>query len=127
MKTNNRLKRGIGQVQALVNRVYFRVFHCEMKIKVDYDNTYGERLYLQVVYSDRCRKTGLMQEWHGRKWYLSDYMTDDEIIKTAYAACKAAVEHEIMEGFTVDGKVLFNPHVHFEALLEITDMEVSRK
>lgn len=37
-----------------------------------------------------------------------------------------AVIHEVMEGFTVDGKVLFNPHVNFEELLTISDREVTR-
>lgn len=53
-------------------------------------------------------------------------MTDDEIIKTAYLAFKIAVEHEIMEGFRVDGKILFNPHASYDALLKASDVEVSR-
>ena len=53
-------------------------------------------------------------------------MTDDEIIKTCYAAFDACVKHEIMEGFKVDGKMLFNPHINFEALLTISDKEITR-
>jgi hypothetical protein len=53
-------------------------------------------------------------------------MTRDEVVKTAFAAFKAAVEHEVMEGFKFNGKIVFNPHVSFEALLSITDQEVSR-
>lgn len=54
-------------------------------------------------------------------------MTDDEIVKTAWCAFEAAVKHEIMEGFKVDGKILFNPHLNFEALLSISHLEVKRK
>lgn len=64
--------------------------------------------------------------WFGRKWYLSEFMTDDEIVKTAYSAFRQALEHEVMEGFKVDDKPLFNPHLDFEALLEISDHEVIR-
>jgi hypothetical protein len=53
-------------------------------------------------------------------------MTDDEVVKTAYVAFEAAVKHEILEGFKVDGKILFNPHVNFEALLTVSDKEVFR-
>lgn len=53
-------------------------------------------------------------------------MTNDEIIKTAYCAAEAAVKHEIMEGFKVDGVILFNPHVDFEELLKISHLEVKR-
>lgn len=53
-------------------------------------------------------------------------MTDDEVVKTAYCAFEAAVKHEVMEGFKVDGKILFNPHMNFEALLSISDKEIYR-
>ena len=53
-------------------------------------------------------------------------MLEDEVVKTAYLAFKLAVEHEVMEGFTVDGKILFNPHISYSALLAISDCEVKR-
>lgn len=65
-------------------------------------------------------------EWSGRKWYLSDYMTSDEIIKTCYVAFEAAVKHEIMEGFKVGGIVLFNPHTQYTELLKISHLEIQR-
>jgi hypothetical protein len=85
------------------------------------------RLYLQIWYNARCIKTGKYELWHGRKWYLSDYMTEDEIVKTAFAAFKATVEHEVMETFKVKGKPVFNPHIDFKELLKISDKEVTRK
>lgn len=84
------------------------------------------RIFIQLVYDAFCSKTGVLKEWHGRKWYLSDHMTEDEIIKTAYAGFKAAVEHEIMEGFKVNGICLFNPHVDYKELLKISHLEVKR-
>jgi hypothetical protein len=86
---------------------------------------YG-RVYIQLRYSAGCTKDGHDDTWKGRKWYLSEYMTDDEIIKTCYVAFEAAVKHEIMEGFKVDGKILFNPHINFEELLKISDKEIKR-
>jgi len=103
------------------------------KIEVEYDQKAYKymksksRLYLQIQYHSTCTKTGEFKKWHGRKWYLSDHMTADEIIKTVFIAFKSAVEHEIMEAFKVDGKILFNPHTNFEELLKVSDKEVTRK
>lgn len=94
--------------------------------KIKFDIPVG-RIYIQVGYVAPCAKTGKREVWKGRKWYLSSHMTDDEIVKTCYAAFKACVEHEVMEGFKVDGKVLFNPHINFEKLLEISEFEVKRE
>lgn len=113
----------------LLSIVKMQLFGTIFRLRVAFDqkdNSSSARLFLQVTYVDRCHKTGKLLEWKGRKWYLSDHMTDDEIIKTAYAAFKAAVEHEVMEPFTIRGKVLFNPHVSFHALLAISDKEVKR-
>jgi len=109
----------LAKVRSLIARTSFKVLGREFNINAELDKVYGGRVYLQVSYLDRCRVSGKIEEWKGRKWYLSSHMTDDEIVKTAFVACKSVVEHEVMEGFTVDGKVLFNPHVSFEALLSI--------
>lgn len=96
-------------------------------VKRDLKDPVNGRLFIQLMYSAPCTKTGDENIlWKGRKWYLSEHMTSDEIIKTCYAAFEGAVKHEIMEGFKVDGKILFNPHVNFEELLKITDKEISR-
>lgn len=105
-------------------------FGTRFSIRVEHDNEFSVnnkgRVFLQVTYNAPCGKSGQVQEWHGRKWYLSKHMTDDEVIKTAYVAFESAVKHEIMEGFKVDGIVLFNPHINFEELLSISHREVKR-
>lgn len=119
----------IQKVKAILERVSISIFMTDMRFRVEHDNQYRDtsRVFIQVVYDAPCVKTGLIKEWHGRKYYLSDFMTADEIIKTAYVAFESAVKHEIMEGFKVDRKVLFNPHVDFEELLKISDREINRE
>lgn len=97
-----------------------------VKVENDLKVKSGGRTFIQIVYSSACTKTGKEDIWKGRKWYLSEHMTDDEIVKTIYCAFEAAVKHEIMEGFKVDGKILFNPHVNFEELLKISHKEITR-
>ena len=96
-----------------------------LRVEVDNENPNG-RVFLQVVYMAPCTKTRTMAKWKGRKWYLSTHMTDDEIVKTAYAAFEAAVKHEVMEGFKYDNVIVFNPHVNFQELLKISSNEIFR-
>jgi hypothetical protein len=122
-------QKNLDTIKALVDRISFSIFGQEFRLRVEQDNVFKEngRIFIQVVYDAPCTKSGENQEWHGRKWYLSEFMTPDEVVKTAYGACEMAVKHEIMEGFKVDGKILFNPHVTFEALLDVSDREVRRE
>lgn len=98
----------------------------ELRIERDNKDPERGRIFLQVSYVAPDVKTGIADLFKGRKFYLSDHMIQDEIVKTAYLAFKLAVEHEIMEGFTVNKDILFNPHVPYRELLSISHKEVSR-
>jgi len=114
-------------IVSLLNRMTLNVFGIQFKVLFEKDKIIENgRYYIQVEYDAPCTKTGLVESWKGRKWYLSEYMTDDEIVKTTWCAFEAAVKHEVMEGFKVDGKILFNPHVNFEELLGISEKEITR-
>lgn len=117
----------VPRVTKIVDRITMNLLGHEFRMRVDRDvkNKFG-RIFLQVVYEAPCTKTGQVDTRNGRKWYLSEHMTDDEIVKTSYAAFKAAVEHEVMEGFKVDGTILFNPHADFRELLRVSGKEVKR-
>lgn len=124
MKNDTWLKR----VKRVVNTISFSVFGRHFAFIVSRDKIHTDgRIYVQVSYVAPCTKTGDHQVWHGRKWYLSEYMTADEIVKTCYCAAEAAVKHEIMEGFKVNDTILFNPHVDYRELLKISHKEVKRK
>jgi hypothetical protein len=117
------------EIRALLSRITLSCLGKNFTIRCEIDNKYDAgRLFIQVVYRANDNKTGAdEQEWKGRKYYLSEHMTQDEIVKTCYVAFEAAVKHEVMEGFKVDGIVLFNPHVNFEELLKVSDKEITRK
>ncbi len=85
------------------------------------------RTYIQLKYKAPCTKTGLWGEWKSDKIYLSSYMTEDEVVKKVFVLFKRAVEHEIMEGFKFDGKIVFNPHTSFRDLLQVSEKEITRK
>lgn len=116
----------LQEINEITTRLGTSLFGKIFLIRVEEDNKFGGRIFIQITYHDYCRLTNEYKEWHGRKWYLSEHMTTDEVIKTCFVAFKAVIEHEVMEAFTVDGKVLFNPHVNYEELLAISDKEVKR-
>lgn len=67
------------------------------------------------------------QDWKGRKWRLSPFMTDGEVVQTAFKAVMTFVEHETREHFTFQGKAIFGPHLDIYELVKIADKPVFRK
>ena len=116
----------IGRINSICSRVRMCIFGHRFNIKVEYDKKGGDRIFLQLFYQTKCTKTGEEEIFRSRKWYLSEHMTDQEILGTLWLAFEIAVKHELMEGFKVDGTILFNPHVNFNKLLEISNNEVTR-
>lgn len=71
----------------------------------------GDGCYMQII----AMLDGSHQ--HGRKWYVSNYATDLEIVQTALKANLTFMEHEVRETFLFDGKAIFGPHLPLEALV----------
>lgn len=63
--------------------------------------------------------TGKAMPWSGRKWLLSQHMTDGEIVQTAFLAAMTAVEHEMRETFLYRGQAVFDPHYDIEKLVAL--------
>lgn len=51
-----------------------------------------------------------------RKWLLEPNMSTQDIVRTAYKAYQAAVEHEAAERFLYKGEAVYNPHLDVEFL-----------
>lgn len=78
------------------------------------------RMYMQIACPNgTCNYSGEGFAWKGRKWFLSEHMTDGEIVQTALMACLAASEHEIREQFKYRGVSIFDPHYDIERLVEL--------
>jgi hypothetical protein len=117
----------LNSIQTLISPIRANCLGKEFRFRAERDNKNPNgRYFIQCCYNSKCSVSGEEKEWHGRKWYLSEHMTEDEIVKTCFAAFKAAVEHEVMEGFTYEGGRVFNPHVSFRSLLKISKEEVFR-
>lgn len=70
-----------------------------------------------------CVKTGEFGEVNSRKWGVSRWSTESEVVQTALMAALAAEEHEAREAFQYKGKRVFNPHIDVNVLLEVCNVE----
>lgn len=55
---------------------------------------------------------------YGRKWLLSPWMTDTEVVVTAFKACLTAEEHECKERFRYNKQPVFSPHLDVDDLAD---------
>lgn len=56
------------------------------------------------------RDTHRIARGFGRYWHLPKGITESGIVKSAYAAVRLNVEHELMEALHFDGVRIFDPH-----------------
>jgi len=121
----------------LLNNITFVCLDKPMHIDVMYDKKYTRntpvhgikegRVYLQAYYYAKCTDTKEEKFFSGGKHYLSEYMTDDEIVKRAFVVFRDAVTHEVMEGFKFNNIKVFNPHVNYLELMKISNKEIKRE
>lgn len=108
-------KRTVEEISSVLNNVKYNENGWIVALKMD-----GDRPYLQVICEEGvCNVTGEPLSWSGRKWMLSYYMTDTEIVRTAHKAIEAAVLHEMNEKFTYKGVSVCDPHIPIDALVEL--------
>lgn len=74
-------------------------------------------LWLQWTFVAPDNYSGAIEMQHGRKWRVSRYATDGEVVQTAFLAVLVAVEHEAREEFTYKGAMLFNTHIDLDAMI----------
>lgn len=87
------------------------------------DRMRNDAIFIRWRFEAKNVKTGIVETMRGRKWYLSQYMTDSEIVCTAFKAALTAEEHECRENFTFQDSRIFNPHIDVHILRKIADAE----
>lgn len=78
--------------------------------------------WIQWVWTDEDHIHGGEFECKGRKWRISEYMTDSEFVQTAFAAAKMCLEHEAREAFKFHGRPVMRPHFDVYKLMELCDL-----
>jgi hypothetical protein len=81
----------------------------------------GDRVFMQVQCWRPDTNDGHYAWGGGGKSYLSQHMTDSEIVQGAFGLFKAYEEHEAREGFTYMGRRIYGPHMDIEMLWTVAD------
>jgi hypothetical protein len=115
----------LEDVRAQVARVSHKVDGIEfrwnvsyaLELQADMDHTLDESnligFFIQIEYDevDIEDPSGPMQRQQGRKWFVSEFASESEVIQTMLKAALASAEHRTREWFLVDGKRIYGPHL----------------
>jgi len=109
-----------------INKLIAAVQFGDWKFKVDTNKGVP---YVQILFYATSNfsddETAVLQSC--RKWMLSFYMCDEEIVSTAFKAMLAAVEHEAREQFTWEGQAIYRPHLDIRTLHKISSQNLVDK
>jgi hypothetical protein len=103
------------------------VTYKDWTLKLHYDPARATAPYIQWMFTGKCSKTGAVGPQFSRKWYISPWMAESELVQTAFKAALTAEEHETREHFKYFNKRVFNPHIHVRELMQICDFEDARQ
>ncbi len=78
----------------------------------------GDGFYVQLRYDEPDIETGVMEEQHARKWYLSSFSCKSEVVQTILKACLTSAEHMIREHFIYRGARIYGPHFSVDKLAD---------
>ena len=79
----------------------------------------GDGSFIQASWQGEDSDTGQPCLLKGRKWYISPFSVDDEVVKTCWLAVELALRHEAMEEFHFCGRAPFHPHNDVFKLLDV--------
>lgn len=103
------------QTEDHIKSIISKVDYLDWKIRL---GEMGDGWFIQVQFDAPDSESGLIETQHCRKWYISKWMTDTEVVDTIYAAFERAVLHEFKETFRFDNRAIYNPHTSTEARYE---------
>jgi len=73
-------------------------------------------ILIRTTFQRPDRDTGNVARGFGRWWHVPPGVTESGVVKTAYAAARMILEHELKESFRYQGARLFDPHHDIEDL-----------
>lgn len=99
-------------VEAIIAQVEFR------------DRTFvvldkGDGYLLQMRYRDADVITGEITDQHTRKWYVSPWATESEIVQTALKCVLTSQEHIGREFFLYKREKVYGPHLNVNDLIAV--------
>ena len=123
---NKQQPMGISVVKTILERVDISPILYDRGHFALYQKGDGYLLQFRYCEVDSYDPTGEPQEQRCRKWYISPYSTTTEVVRTAYKAVQASMEHRLGEHFTYQGKRIHDPHRDVDALVSICNEQDER-
>lgn len=81
----------------------------------------GDGYLLRMTYNEACVITGKTELQKTRKWYISGYANESEIVETAYACAVRSAIHVVSEHFTYKGRRVYSPHFDIHRRMSACD------
>ena len=107
-------RKTLAEIQAIIGAVKF--MDCEFRLLEK-----GDGYLLQLSYREPDVETGEPAVQRARKWYISPWMTETEMVETAFKACRTSMEHVLKEHFLYKGRRVYSPHFTIEARVRACD------
>lgn len=107
-------RKSFEEVRAILNDVKFMDREIRLLRKKD-----GYLLQIQYWEQDVENPEGPLVLQRARKWYLSPYSTETEIVETAFKACRVSMDHVLKEHFLYKGHRVYSPHFKIEARIQM--------
>lgn len=93
----------LNRYQSIVDCIHYKGW----KFHIGWDHRY----YIQAQFmAADVGNLGSLELQKSRKWFLSEHMTDSEVVQTVFLCVKTAEEHELRENFLLNGTQVFGPH-----------------
>jgi len=108
-------RKSLTEVQTIVKNVAFmdRKFRVLEK---------GDGFVLQLEYMEADITTGKVEKQRARKWYVSAFSTETEIVETAFKACRVSMDHVLKEHFTYEVQRVYSPHFNVRARIMLSEL-----
>lgn len=109
-------RKSLAQVRGIVANVSFmdRTFRVLEK---------GEGYLLQIEYMEKDIVTGELEKQSARKWYVSPFSTETEIVETAFKAARVSMDHVLKEHFKYEGIRVYSPHFNVRARMLLAELK----
>lgn len=110
-------RKTLAEVREIVSQVQFmdRTLHVEER-----DGGFHLQVqYLELDIDQPDNPEPQLQK--ARKWYVSAFSTETEIVETAFAACRRSMDHVLKEHFMYKGRRVYSPHFDVNARIRMCD------
>ena len=119
MTVDKQPRKSFAEIRAILDKVEF--MDRKYRLMEKGDGFLLQIEYLEADIDNPGDPTPTLQR--ARKWYLSAFSTETEIVETAFKATRVSMDHVLKEHFTYKGRRVYSPHFNINARISLCDAE----